>query len=373
MKLSVGEVKTPGSIAKVLAWNVIVVVCLVEVGLRLWHIVRPPESIEDFERMVRRAGSAREVTLAGDSSLGEVVQVSEHPKRVYELIPNLRARFQGAEIFINSYGMRNPDVAVEKKSGVFRIVGLGDSDMFGWGVEETENYLHILEQLLGTTAPGAQTIEILNFGVPGYNTAMEVATYEHLARHFKPDLILVGLTTNDVNLPAFLLERPTFFGEHRSVLLKALYSLMPTRGGALRNYRLNGRSAEDQSRIRHEYRDMVGIDGMIRAFNRLHTLTRTENIPVVVFSITTDDNLEQTVSEQVSKRLGFAHVTGVPYAREYLRSRGLPDTPEVWQKTFWLSPTDNHPNPFAHRLIAQLLHREFRRHNLVPVVGTHVE
>ena len=54
-----------------------------------------------------------------------------------------------------------------------RIVGIGDSGMFGWNVEQGEDYLSVLRSNLTARANGV-SYEVLNLGVPGYNTQIEV-------------------------------------------------------------------------------------------------------------------------------------------------------------------------------------------------------
>ena len=51
-------------------------------------------------------------------------------------------------IRINSLGWRDREISLEKKEDTFRIVALGDSITFGWGVELHETYVKQLETIL---------------------------------------------------------------------------------------------------------------------------------------------------------------------------------------------------------------------------------
>jgi len=48
----------------------------------------------------------------------------------------------------NSFGLRSPEVAVPKPAGTFRILSLGDSRTFGWGLADEATYSRRLERLL---------------------------------------------------------------------------------------------------------------------------------------------------------------------------------------------------------------------------------
>jgi len=80
----------------------------------------------------------------------------------------------------NQYGMRGPDFELEP-SGT-RILCLGDSVTFGWGVTYEQSYPALLAQKLG--------VEVINAGVPGMKPHMMGPHGQKLAVKLKPDLIL---------------------------------------------------------------------------------------------------------------------------------------------------------------------------------------
>ena len=106
---------------------------------------------------------------------------SVYGRRIYELIPNTKVVLknwlgrQDTPLELNGDGFRDRDYAKPKPPGVHRVVGIGDSFMFGWGLKPGKDYLSLLEERLAAEAPTARW-EVLNMGVPGYNTAMEVET-----------------------------------------------------------------------------------------------------------------------------------------------------------------------------------------------------
>ena len=85
-------------------------------------------------------------------SLHGLVQISPHPDVVYELKPGLVGTYLDRPLRTNAYGLRDRDYPVAKPEGTFRIVGLGDSVMFGWGVAQDEPFLEVLERRLAETS-----------------------------------------------------------------------------------------------------------------------------------------------------------------------------------------------------------------------------
>jgi lysophospholipase L1-like esterase len=107
----------------------------------------------------------------------------------------------------NADGFRDRVYARPKPPGVFRVVVLGDSIAFGFGVDEQETFPKVLEAL----AEGAseQRVEVVNLGVSGYNAYTEAALLADVGVTYEPDLILVQFCVNDLNDPTLHFDRHT--------------------------------------------------------------------------------------------------------------------------------------------------------------------
>ena len=103
----------------------------------------------------------------------------------------------------NSQGLRDFEYTVRKQPETFRIVGLGDSSLFGWGVAVEDSTLKVLERRLNEQG-GGQKFEVLNFAVPTYNTAQEVEVFVSKCLDFDPDLVILSFNTNDYDVPEFM-------------------------------------------------------------------------------------------------------------------------------------------------------------------------
>jgi lysophospholipase L1-like esterase len=331
--------------------SILVVLLLAEAGMRAVFYLRDRRggSLEDKLERSRRTAPGEPGQVYNMTGL---VQPSPWDDIVYELKPNQSGIFRDQPFSINSHGFRGPEYLPEKEPGTFRIVGLGDSVMFGWGVGQEEFYLHLLEEELNGQYGGDLKFEVLDFAVPGYNTAIEVAVLEHKALAFDPDLVIIEFVNNDYGLPLFMQKPRDAFALKRSYLAEFIASRFRRAPGGgtdliamdFRNY-----EGEDRSMILEQYQHMVGEEGFKRAMNRLGRLTRERDIPVIVTTGVKQENQGRTLRKVVN-RLGFNLLYLKPYSDAYVKRSGIEDTPEARKKALWVSPSDHHPNARGHTI-----------------------
>jgi len=94
-----------------------------------------------------------------------------------------KATGRPVEYKINSHGLRGPEIAYDKPAGTSRIVLLGDSHAFGFGVPESYHFASLLEGYL----PGVQ---VVNLGVNGYGIAQELLYLTREGFKYHPDLVI---------------------------------------------------------------------------------------------------------------------------------------------------------------------------------------
>lgn len=117
-----------------------------------------------------------------------------HPKMGYTVIPGLHRKIKGVEYSINSFGLRDNEYGFKHDN--YRIIALGDSITMGYGVAFGDSYPKKLETLLNFN--DKKKVEILNFGVPGYNTKMEYLLLEEIGMRFNPDMVILMYSLNDI-------------------------------------------------------------------------------------------------------------------------------------------------------------------------------
>lgn len=96
----------------------------------------------------------------------------------------------------NSLGLRDREITFPKPQDVFRIVAIGDSYTYGWGVNIEDTWLRRLETLVQI---GGRRIETVNVGKPGAGPPWYAEIARTVVPLLEPDLILVGiLQGNDI-------------------------------------------------------------------------------------------------------------------------------------------------------------------------------
>lgn len=146
---------------------------------------------------------------------------SDDPVLGVELNRNLHLDFDGlvfsipsTSVDLSDQGLRSPHVAETKPTGVRRLVCLGDSVTFGWGVESGETFCARLASLLGPEW------EPINLGVPGYNLEQSVRRYELRGLEFAADAAVLVLNSNDFDRPlgADAADEPSWWFRHSALV-----------------------------------------------------------------------------------------------------------------------------------------------------------
>src|SRR5277367_709117 len=77
----------------------------------------------------------------------------DNPQLSFAHAPNRSAFLMGVPVSINSEGLRDGEYSIAKPSGVYRIMMLGDSTTFGWGVRQEDTAAKFLERKLNGRVP----------------------------------------------------------------------------------------------------------------------------------------------------------------------------------------------------------------------------
>ncbi|HET7292356.1 MAG TPA: SGNH/GDSL hydrolase family protein [Vicinamibacteria bacterium] len=280
------------------------------------------------------------------AGLGDIVRTSRNPDIVYELRPGLDVTFLGRRLSTSAAGFRDREYQPAKPPGVHRILGLGDSVMFGWGVADGEDYLSRVEERLAEEQP-LERWQVINMAVPGYNAVMEVETLHERGLAYGPDLVIVGFCGNDMRLPNFLRAPEDFLALDRSYLFDFVRSRL---GGAdledsdasLAPLTIRG---PDRDMVPPRYAHMVGLAAYERSMQRLRETKQREGFEVVVLFY---PGPAKGVAPIV-RRLGFRVLSLATRVRSFLREQG---GREAGYAKLRLSSRDPHPSPVGHRLIA---------------------
>lgn len=261
---------------------------------------------------------------------------AEDPRVGHVHRPNQEVRLMGATVRINADGLRDDDYPLEK-SGRWRIVFLGDSLTFGWGVEKEQTFEHRLEQQLDARRP----TEILNFGAGNYNTVQEVALFLDKGLRYQPDQVVLFYFINDAE-PVPQESRLPFLGRLRLVTfywsrLKALRARWDP-------------SAGFESYYSKLYRDdAVGWRRSREALLELKRACEEHGIVLQVVILPELHELEDyPFAEEHARIAGFLREHGVPVLDLAPAFAGETDPTSLW-----VALDDAHPNAEAHGRIAR--------------------
>jgi len=290
----------------------------------------------------------------GQAHLMHIIRPSDNQRIIYELRPNLDVQYEGAATRTNSVGFRCPDHPVAKPPNRFRIVGIGDSGLFGLGIGDDENFLAVVnERLNGTDAN--RPFEAINTGVPGYNTVMEVETLAVKGLAYSPDLVVVAWCGNDLDLPNFIGNPDDYFSLTKSYLLeRVVFACHGIDRLAQRPLVDSPRQPDlftrenDPDRVPPQYREMVGLDAYRSAMRRLRSLSQRHGFDVVVVCHTRGHDYVR----EICAELGFPQLDAGPRVEEYMRRKGIE---RYLGSEMSVSATDPHGSAITHRLIADVL------------------
>jgi lysophospholipase L1-like esterase len=286
----------------------------------------------------------RPPTRLPDDAWREILhQRSDIPGLAYELAPNREKHEHGALIRTNSYGIRDDEPQAEGND-LRRVVALGDSFTFGFGVSGDETWPNVLERLLNERS-GDDPFEVLNFGVGGYSTRDEVLTLRHKGMEWDPELVVIGYTLNDPEIdpiqPLHQYFRTPSWWQH-SELLRLM---------AWRKFRWDKRRLGRRDYHRYLHAHPRKWRSVVNGFAEISALAREKGIPalVVIFPETLVRWSPYLYEELHHRVAETAKLKGLHVLDLYDTFSAIP------AGDLALSPDDHHPSPLAHELTAKAI------------------
>ncbi len=122
-----------------------------------------------------------------------------NPHSTFWTKPNLAFEHKTNEfrtwVYTNSDGFRvaapGEEYAIPKDPAKFRVMLLGPSFAFGWGVNHEDTFAARLERLLREAGyGGGREVELINAGVPTLGAGAQLRWFERRGRDFAPDLVI---------------------------------------------------------------------------------------------------------------------------------------------------------------------------------------
>ena len=136
----------------------------------------------------------------------EVTSAFEHNEPYWVVDPNLRNekmphKEENSHFLVstNSEGLRSK-VDLDNEKNSFRIMTLGCSTTFGWGVSDEETYPSRLQHYLSQDAPKT---EVINAGQPGYTSFQGLWLWDQILKDYSPDVVVIGYIVQDSRKAAY--------------------------------------------------------------------------------------------------------------------------------------------------------------------------
>ncbi len=279
-----------------------------------------------------------------------------------KLIFRGRANRDGRRILghngINALGFRgrNPERA-ERLTGARRLLVLGDSCAFGWGVPEVSQTFPVLLERLLSRATG-QRWTVYNLGQPGHSTEQGVRLYEQWVDRIRPDVVVLYYGWNDVWPTPMLTDRQTMTileATNRPVL-RALTSL---RVYAAVEFLLAPFAPEEQTAqnvVQHRGRDRVPE---VESIENIRRMTAKQPSVVVLPGYASGGKAMNRRIERFNTWTRRAFEGQLPLVAPKVMT---PDSPTASR---YFIRDRFHPNPLGARVIANELASQIVKH-LVP-------
>lgn len=268
--------------------------------------------------------------------------------------PNQKAWLMKVEVKINSLGFRDREFSLPKPENVFRILALGDSVTFGWGVSVDKTFTKLIEErinedqnfnkLLGKT-------EFINMGVGNYNTEQEAESYLKVGRLLQPDAAIIFFYINDAEPTQT--KTPNFLTNHSFLAVFFLQRM-------------------EQLRSYFEF-DRHYITYYQKTFRNNNLLNFQNHIKKLLTDLQNDG--VRPIGVIVPEIRALANYPFLDYHKEVsasLREKGVEvvDLLPVFlgkdPKDLMVASDDPHPNEMGHQIIAKAVFDAIKQRKLIP-------
>lgn len=261
-----------------MSFSFLVVGTIGEVGVRMFL-----QRTQGFNSVQQLFNPNADGNLPTDSHhpLLVITQLSADKRLIYELKPNLDRPFGHKKLQTNSVGMReSEEFALEKPAGTVRIIGVGDSGMWGWSLDQGQGYMEVMENRLNQTE-GISDVQVLNMAVPGYNTYQELQMLQSRGLAYQPDVVVIGWCDNDTMLPFFMYSRRNHWTEPGAYFLSLLINRRSFLEKATPEVLKLGDMPEGS--VDAEVMEYAGEEGVLRSLQMFRQLGDAHGFRVVVF------------------------------------------------------------------------------------------
>ena len=219
----------------------------------------------------------KSVVQQGEAWMSGLTSGSDNPTLIWEYKPD--SEFFDSQrryrIRTNRYGFRERDLETKAKpTMVERIAVVGDSVALGFLSKDEDTFVRKMERFANETAR-ARRVEVLNFGVDGYNPIQIAELVRTQVRDFEPDTVVYVMCMNDFDVEDGSGDKIRFFRKPGSFLFAKIDDLLESWSGEdYHEYHFERHKEEVYEKV-VQMRDLLRQDGitfcvaLVPAFYRL--------------------------------------------------------------------------------------------------------
>ena len=287
----------------------------------------------------------------------KIKRISSDPSIGHEHRPSAKAKLMGVDVRTNALGLRDVEISPEKPLKTVRVLMLGDSLTFGWGVPMDKTYSKQVESLL--RAQG-QAVEVINTGVGNYNTSMEVEYFFEHGLKLRPDIVVLNYFINDAE------PMPNYSTNVFNRNLRAYVYFASRLDAALRSASLGDNADWQQyyGSLYSEQKNAQGLGAVRSSVARLAKYCRENGIHLLLANY---PELRQLKDYPFPNADDFVRRVAKGNGIEYFSL--LPSVIDKSPPSLWVTEPDPHPSVEAHTAFARALAPKLRGLMVSPPSG----
>jgi hypothetical protein len=258
----------------------------------------------------------------------------------------------------NIYGLRGNDFLEKKPNNTLRILFIGDSITFGWGIESDDKiFAGIIERNLNNNRDWKtiEKVEVLNGGISGSVPEDWIDLWNRVGRKYLPDVVIIVYFLRD---GISYMSIPNFFNKIRNKIVKKNQSSWIYKHSYL--FRML-KDKLDKYEISRKYtsnfvQSYLGNEKETRRWKhsqklllRLFSLIKDASADVgfVVFPILAELNKNYpffAVCDHIENFVSNYQIPTLNLTQAFIGQSS---------SSLWVSAYDQHPNEKAHKIAAQ--------------------
>ena len=260
--------------------------------------------------------------------------------------PNKEGYYYGVDVKTNSLGLRDYEYSSEKPKNIKRIIFLGDSFTFGWGVPLDKLYSKQVEKMLNRKQ---KKIEVINLGIGNYNSIMELELLKQKGLMLDPDMVVLMYFVNDTEPVPRIKSKIEYLLFKHSYFMAFLFDRFVRLKTSLdknfewSQYYLSLYSQENSENLARNK----------EAIKELIEICKRNGIKLLIVNIPELRMLEEYQFHQATMYIEtLATEGGVPFLDL------LPSLVGHKAESLWVSVEDPHASAFANGIIAKQIYKK---------------